>query len=112
MENKNEIIIADCIEKMMGERRTRIFNSDEYIQQDDGDLNYLEERYSNLKIPYVMRRVIDDYIACLESRNERYADLSYITGMGDAILLLRNMGVLNSPEQSLSVPLEKKLDFL
>ena len=75
MENKNEAVIANYIEKMMGERRQKIFESDEYIQQDNGDLDYLEERYSSLKIPYVIRRVVDDYIACLESRDERYADI-------------------------------------
>ena len=78
MENKNEAVIANYIEKMMGERRQKIFESDEYIQQDNGDLDYLEERYSSLKIPYVIRRVVDDYIACLESRDERYADMSYV----------------------------------
>ena len=57
MENKNEAVIANYIEKMMGERRQKIFESDEYIQQDNGDLDYLEERYSSLKIPYVIRRV-------------------------------------------------------
>ena len=99
MENKNEVVIANYIEKMMGERRQRIFNSDKYIQQDNGDLDYLEERYSSLKIPYVMRRVVDDYIACLESRDERYADMSYVAGMGDAIKMLMNMGVLNNQGQ-------------
>lgn len=44
MENKNEAVIANYIEKMMGERRQKIFESDEYIQQDNGDLDYLEER--------------------------------------------------------------------
>ena len=93
MENKNEAVIANYIEKMMGERRQKIFESDEYIQQDNGDLDYLEERYSSLKIPYVIRRVVDDYIACLESRDERYADMSYVAGMGDAISLLIKMAV-------------------
>ena len=96
MENKNEAVIANYIEKMMGERRQKIFESDEYIQQDNGDLDYLEERYSSLKIPYVIRRVVDDYIACLESRDERYADMSYVAGMGDAISLLTKMGMLNN----------------
>ena len=36
MENKNEAVIANYIEKMMGERRQKIFESDEYIQQDNG----------------------------------------------------------------------------
>ena len=44
MENKNEAVIANYIEKMMGERRQKIFESDEYIQQDNGDLDDLEER--------------------------------------------------------------------
>ena len=100
MENKNEAVIANYIEKMMGERRQKIFESDEYIQQDNGDLDYLEERYSSLKIPYVIRRVVDDYIACLESRDERYAD------MGDAISLLTKMGMLNNQEQPLSINAE------
>ena len=103
MENKNEAVIANYIEKMMGERRQKIFESDEYIQQDNGDLDYLEERYSSLKIPYVIRRVVDDYI---ESRDERYADMSYVAGMGDAISLLTKMGMLNNQEQPLSINAE------
>ena len=106
MENKNEAVIANYIEKMMGERRQKIFESDEYIQQDNGDLDYLEERYSSLKIPYVIRRVVDDYIACLEPRDERYADMSYVAGMGDAISLLTKMGMLNNQEQPLSINAE------
>ena len=98
MENKNEAVIANYIEKMMGERRQKIFESDEYIQQDNGDLDYLEERYSSLKIPYVIRRVVDDYIACLESRD--------VAGMGDAISLLTKMGMLNNQEQPLSINAE------
>ena len=103
MENKNEVVIASYIEKMMGERRQKIFDSDKYIQQDNGDLDYLEERYNSLKIPYVMRRVVDDYIACLESRDERYADMSYVAGMGDAISLLIKMGMLSNQEPQLSM---------
>ncbi|MBU5481673.1 hypothetical protein [Blautia sp. MSJ-19] len=106
MENKTEIVIANYIETMMKERRQRIFDSDTYIQQDNGDLDYLEERYSSLNIPHVMRRVIDDYIACLESRNERYADMSYVAGMGDAISLLKNMGVLNNNQEQYAVHAE------
>ena len=99
MENKTEIIIANYIETMMKERRQRIFASDEYIQQDNGDLVYLEERYNSLNIPHTIRRVIDDYIACLESRDERYADMSYVAGLGDAIKMLMNMAVLNNQGQ-------------
>ena len=58
-----------------------------------------------MNLPYMVRRVIDDYIACLESKSERYADLSYVRGMGDAIFLIKNIGALGSPE-ALSVNAE------
>ena len=98
MEKKTEVVIVNYIEKMLGERREKIIESDEYIRQDIEDLKELEERYASMKIPYMFRRVIDDYIACMESKSERYADLSYIKGMGDAISLLKNIGALNSQE--------------
>lgn len=98
MEKKTEVVIVNYIEKMMMERREKIVESDEYIRQDMDDLKELEERYSNMNLPYRLRRVIDDYIACLETKSERYADLSYIRGMGDAISLLKNIGVLNNQE--------------
>lgn len=98
MEKKTEVVIVNYIEKMLGERREKIMESDEYIRQDIEDLKELEERYASMKIPYMFRRVIDDYIACMESKSERYADLSYIKGMGDAISLLKNVGALKSQE--------------
>ena len=105
MEKMTEVAIVNCIEKMMTERRDKILESDEYIRQDVDDLKELEERYAGMNLPYMFRRVIDDYIACLESKSERYADLSYVRGMGDAIFLLKNIGALGSPE-ALSVNAE------
>ena len=98
LEKKTEVVIVNYIEKMLGERREKTIESDEYIRQDIEDLKELEERYASMKIPYMFRRVIDDYIACMESKSERYADLSYIKGMGDAISLLKNIGALKSQE--------------
>lgn len=94
-----EFLISNHIEKMLEDRRKQIFDADEYIQQDNGDLVYLEKRYNTMQIPYRMKRVIDDYIACLESRDERYADLSYVAGLGDAISMLSNMGLLCGKEK-------------
>jgi hypothetical protein len=39
--------------------------------------------------------VIDDYIACLQTRDERYSDLAYAAGIRDTISLLQGMGMLN-----------------
>ena len=105
MEKITEVAILNCIQEMMTERREKIVESDDYIRQDMDDLKELEERYASMNLPYMIRRVIDDYIACLESKSERYADLSYIRGMGDAISLLKNIGVVAGPE-TLSVNAE------
>ena len=46
MEKKTEVVIVNYIEKMLGERREKIIESDEYIRQDIEDLKELEERYA------------------------------------------------------------------
>ena len=40
--------------------------------------------------------MIDDYIACMQTRDERYSDLSYAAGVRDTIDLLKGMGMLIS----------------
>lgn len=57
-------------------------NSD--IIQDNADLLELEHRYNNLCIPLVTRRIIDDYIACILSRQERMESLIYYAGFNNA----------------------------
>ena len=37
-------------------------------EQDNEDLKYLEERYDQLQLSHTVKRVIDDYIACLQTR--------------------------------------------
>lgn len=72
----------------------QIDENDPYVKQDNEDLKYLEGRYDQLQLPYTVRRVIDDYIACLQTRDERYADLAYEAGIRDTINLLQGMGML------------------
>ena len=62
---------------------------------DNEDLKYLEERYDQLQLSHTVKRVIDDYIACLQTRDERYSDLAYAAGIRDTISLLQGMGMLN-----------------
>lgn len=58
-------------------------NSD--IVQDNADLVELERRYNRLHIPHVTRRIIDDYIACILSRQERMESLIYYAGRNDVL---------------------------
>lgn len=83
------------IEKMVKEQQ-RVDEKDAYIMQDNDDLRYLEGRYEQLNLPHTVKRVIDDYIACMQTRDERYSDLSYAAGVRDTIDLLKGMGMLIS----------------
>ena len=58
-------------------------NSD--IIQDNADLLELERRYNSLHIPHTTRRIIDDYIACILSRQERMESLIYYAGRNDVL---------------------------
>ena len=72
------MIMLQNIEKMVMEQQ-RVDENDSYIRQDNEDLKYLEERYDQLSIIHTVKRVIDDYIACLQTRDERFR--SYAAGI-------------------------------
>ena len=93
MEITTRINMLQNIEKMVKEQE-RVDETDSYIRQDNEDLKYLEERYEQLQLPHTVKRVIDDYIACMQTRDERYSDLSYAAGVRDAINLLKGMGMV------------------
>ena len=75
MEMTTRMIMLQNIEKMVKEQ-DRVDEEDSYIKQDNEDLKYLEGRYEQLQLPHTVKRVIDDYIACMQTRDERYSDLS------------------------------------
>ena len=93
MEMTTKMIMLQNIEKMVIAQQ-RVNENDIYIRQDNEDLKYLESRYEDLKLSHSVKRIIDDYIACLQTRDERYADLSYAAGVRDTINLLQGMGML------------------
>ena len=93
MEMTTRMIMLQNIEKMVKEQ-DRVDEEDSYIKQDNEDLKYLEGRYEQLQLPHTVKRVIDDYIACMQTRDERYSDLSYAAGERDTINLLKGLGML------------------
>ena len=93
MEMTTRMIMLQNIEKMVKEQ-DRVDEEDSYIKQDNEDLKYLEGRYEQLQLPHTVKRVIDDYIACMQTRDERYSDLSYAAGGRDTINLLKGLGML------------------
>lgn len=103
MENRviNENIMRCNIENML-ENWSSCAEKDEYIRQDNEDMKYLEYRYECLKLPHTAKRVVDDYVACVKTRDERFADLAYAAGIRDGLALVKKLGMLvGNPESFL-----------
>ena len=76
----NEMELTDCYEEKLAALKEEMSTADKYIQQDNNDLKELENRYEKLDIPYTVRRFFDDYMACMQTKYERLADLCYLAG--------------------------------
>lgn len=72
--------LDDNYEEKLSVLKEEMSATDKYIRQDNSDLAELENRYEKLDIPYDVRRFLDDYIACMQTKYERLADLCYIAG--------------------------------
>ena len=76
----NTVELTENYEEKLAALKEEMSAADKYIQQDNNDLTELENRYDRLDIPYPVRRFLDDYIACLQTKYERLADLCYLAG--------------------------------
>lgn len=80
----------------MDESRFRISQRDEVYQKDEQDLGEIEKKFIALNLSEDHRRVIEDYIACLQTADSRYADLSYMAGIEDAVSLLKTLNLIKN----------------
>ena len=71
-----EMELTGRYEEKLSALKAEISVADEYIS----DLTEFENRYERLDIPYRVKRFLDDYIACMQTKYERLADLCYLAG--------------------------------
>ena len=76
--------IGGDIEKTRINSMIQINNEAREIIQDNQDLEELRNRYEDLDISEQSRNIIDDYIACILSREKRMEVLIYYAGMLDS----------------------------
>lgn len=76
--------IGGDIEKTRINSMIQINNEAREIIQDNQDLEELRNRYEDLDISEHSRNIIDDYIACILSREKRMEILIYYAGMLDS----------------------------
>lgn len=54
----------------------------------------LERKFMNLDLSNHQRLIINDYISCMKTADNREADISYIAGVKDAIKMFVRLGLL------------------
>ena len=95
-------LIEDLIKKGMGNfmdrSRDALAWADETYLNDRRDEKELEKRYENLDLTQGQKKVINDYVACTLSSNQRYADISYMCGIKDTVSLLVPLGLIKGVE--------------
>lgn len=82
--NTTEYTSCAETEVVRNQSMQHINNCNPDIIQDNADLIELQHRYEELKIPSTIRRIIDDYIACILSHQERMETLIYYAGFNNA----------------------------
>lgn len=59
----------------------RIYRKDEWVRQDTDELLGLEQKLNEMELSEKDRKVVDDYTACMESKQDRMGYLLYEAGM-------------------------------
>ena len=95
-------LIEDLIKKGMGNfmdrSRDALAWADETYLNDRRDEKELERRYGNLDLTKEQKKVMNDYVACTLSSNQRYADISYMCGIKDTVSILVSLGLIKCVE--------------
>lgn len=68
--------------------------ADETYLQDSKAADELEERYNALNLSERDRIVINDYIACLATKEHKMRDIAYLAGVADSIKLFSSLGAI------------------
>ena len=89
-------VLNQTIAEAIDTTRNKICAEDEIFQQDEKDLDELTKRVMDLDLPEHDRMIINDYIACLQTVDCRYADISYMAGIEDAITFLKKMDMIKN----------------
>lgn len=87
-------LIKEHLGSFMDKSRDRLALTDKDYVKDNNDADMLEDRYKALNLNESDRMIIDDYIACLLSRESLMADISYFSGVSDSIKLLHKIGAI------------------
>lgn len=88
------------MEQFMEKSRQELCMSDTVYLSDIEDERELEQMYMELDLSRKQRMLVNDYVACMETAWNRYADVSYVAGVRDTVKLLIQSGILKEVKVS------------
>ena len=100
MEEIMEKMMDMGIRQFMDKSREELSMSDETYLKDNEDERELEQRYMELNLERNQRMLVNDYIACMQTAYNRYAEICYIAGLNDAVKMLMRLGILTGIKAS------------
>ena len=94
MDKLIERLTENGMRRFMDTSRDELAQRATAYQYDCKDKQELEQRYESLSLSITQRMVINDYIACTATVSHRYADISYMAGIRDAVGMLISLGLI------------------
>lgn len=95
MEQIVERMMDMGMRQFMDKSRKELSMSDETYLKDNEDERELEQKYMELDLERSQRLLVNDYIACMQTALNRYADICYMAGIKDAVKMLNQLGAIN-----------------
>lgn len=99
MDKFTKELIQNHLGSFMDRSRDKLASSDKLYKRDVEDSHELEKRYNALELGKKERILINDYIACLMTREHRMADISYMAGVSDTIKFLHSLDILKDVKE-------------
>ena len=88
------ILIENGLDILMENSIKELLENDEVYKKDLEDEEELEVKYMHLKLSKEDKRIIDDYISCIQSSLDHYSEVSYLAGVKDTITLLSSLNLI------------------
>ncbi len=85
----NEFVEAQ-LEQFIDKSVSKKIMQDEVYLKDIQDAEEIQKRLDEMNLTVEQKRMIDDYIACMNSAYTRIRDVAYLAGIEHAMLLLEN----------------------
>ncbi len=90
--------IEELMERGMGQlmdrSRDRLAAADRVYREDGRREEAAERRFLSLGLTEEQKAAVDSYLDCIRIGSHRYADISYMAGIRDAVGMLASLGLL------------------